>query len=128
MTIAQISEDLDLSEYQYLEDECKAFERLLQAELSSFASIQRNQKRWEEGIRAGTLQFEFQFEKGMTCRYRNWVVRARLCLQQLELQEEKDCFPNSSEEFRKCIDTAEEIIRVRTEDEEAALSLLAEAE
>jgi hypothetical protein len=124
MTVAELTEALDQSEEQYLSDECDAFEGLLEAQLRSFARIECNRKRWEDAVRAGTIPFSFPFDKEITNRYRNWVFKARVSLQQLELQKEKECCPSSSEKFRECLESAEEILLTRAQDEAAAETIL----
>jgi hypothetical protein len=128
MTIAELTKDLDQTEFEFLSQECQAFEQLLQACLRSLAKITATDQRWKDGLRAKTLQFDFQFDKEITRRYRNWLINARLCLQQLEVQEAKDCHPESANEFRACLNRAEETLLVRTQDEAAAIAALQDVE
>ena len=127
MTIAELTKDLDQTEFAFLSEECRAFEHLLRAGLCSFAKIVATDNRWQEGLRAKTVQFDFQFDREITRRYRDWVFNARLCLRQLELQEAKDCHPESANEFRACLNKAEETLLIRTQDEAAAVAALQDA-
>ena len=90
MTVAELTTALDKSEAQYLFDECEAFDKMLKAELHSFANIECARKRWETGLSAGTFHFIFEFDKEITNRYRNWVFKARICLQQLRFRKKRN--------------------------------------
>jgi hypothetical protein len=124
MNIAELTENLDQSESDYLTEECAAFEHLLGAALQSLTKIQAIDKQWQDALRANNVQFNFAFDRELTQRYRNWVAGARVCLQQLELQEAKECHPASADEFRQRLDSAEEMLLERTQDEAAALANL----
>ena len=128
MTVAEFTQALDQSEVRCQQDEVEAFELLLQAELRSFNAIQDGQHRWEEAVRTGTMRFDFQFDREMTRRYQIWVFKARKCLRQLELQEEKGACPESSATFRERLEMADEFLLTRTQDEAAAISILQDAE
>jgi hypothetical protein len=128
MTIAELTEALEHSLRECRSEECAAFERLLNAELRSLACIEANDKRWQDELRAGTIQFSFAFEKELTQRYRDWVKNARLCLRQLELHETKECCPASAAQFRRSLDLAEETLLSRTQDEAAAVAALQDVE
>lgn len=127
MTTAELTEALDQSECHWQSEECQAFERLLRAELSCLASIDDTKKKWCEAVHAGAVQFSFAFDKEMTKRYRKWVLKARICLQQLKLQEAKECYPESATEFREQLEAAEEMLLERTQDEAAAIAALQDA-
>lgn len=128
MTVAQLTEELDRCEHESLFEECEAFERLLQAELRALAIIRSTEKRWGDALRAGSLTFDFQFDKEITRRYRRWALNARRCLRQLELQEAKDCYPEAAAEFRQNLEEAEEILLLRTQDETSASEALQDSE
>jgi hypothetical protein len=100
------------------------FERLLRAEISCLGSIDDTNKKWCEAVHAGAVPFSFAFDKELTKRYRKWVLNARICLQQLELQEAKECHPESATEFRERLEAAEELLLERTQDEAAAIAAL----
>lgn len=128
MTTAQLLESLDQSEFECASEECDAFDRLLQAELLSLSKIRANEQKWNSTIRARVNRFNFQTDKEITQRYRRWVKNARICLRQLELQESKECFPESAEEFRAELERAEECLLTRTQDETAASAALRDVE
>lgn len=128
MTVAQLMEELDRCAHESLAEESEAFERLLRAELRSLASIRATEQRWSDGLRGGAVQFDFQFDREVTRRYRRWVINARLCLKQLALQEAKECLPEAAAEFRQNLAEAEEILLLRTQDEAGAQEALVDAE
>jgi hypothetical protein len=124
MTIAELTKDLNQTEFEFLSEECLGFEQMLQAALRSFAKIIVTEKQWQEGLRTKTVPFDVQVDKEITRPYRNWVLNAKLCLRQLELQEAKGCHPDSAAPFRDRLSEAEEILLVRSQDEDAASAAL----
>ena len=124
MTIAELTSEMDELENEYQSGECQAFQTLLETDLRSLMRLRQVEQRWEQTLRNGT-PFNFELDQDITRRYQKWVTNARVRLKQLQIQEkEKECYPESADEFRQRLDEVEEHLLERIQDERAVLANL----
>ena len=120
MTVAELELAFDTSVETYQSEESQVFGPLLETDLRSLDRLQDLERAWLAELRAGRVRFDPCFDRRITQRYAHWVTNAEIRLRQLDLQEEKGCFPDTADEFRRRLEEAREALGERLRDERSA--------